>query len=215
MPARPAARQRLADLMERRRLDLGLTWREVAEAGNISYEVIRAIRHGAGQIRPLSKRGIEVGLGWAGGSVESIIDGGDPVIAGSVTAAPEPSRETPDSGDDAAGAIVAGNGSTAVLRAAVPATVRQIWTRVRRELAPELFADARQARAWPPGSAPLEVTPEVETILDAMRDSLFPGQVENAASRLVRYTWPERVMVAAASLDVLGQRPTVAVSRAG
>jgi Helix-turn-helix domain len=134
-----------------------------------------------------------------------------PPVSAEPAATPEPA--TPDSGDDAAGAVVAGNVSTAVIRAAVPATVRAIWTRVRRELAPELFTDARQARAWPPGSAPLEVTPEVETILDAMRDTLFPGQVENAASRLVKYTWPERVMVAAASLDVLGQRPTIAARR--
>ena len=65
--------------MERRRLDLGLTWREAAEAGSISYEVIRAIRNGNGQIRPLSKRGIEVGLHWEGGSVDRILAGGDPV----------------------------------------------------------------------------------------------------------------------------------------
>ena len=215
MPARPPSRQRLADLMERRRLDLGLTWREVAEAGNISYEVIRAIRNGNSQIRPLSQHGIEVGLRWAGGSVQSVLDGGDPVLVGAapeLTATPEPSRETPD---PAGGAL-----STAVIRAAVPATVREIWTRVRRDLAAtpagaELFADADQARAWPTGSAPLKVTPEAEAILDAMRDTLFPGQVENLASRLVESAWPERIMVAAASLDVLGQRPTVAARRAG
>ncbi len=213
MPARPAARQRLADLMERRRLDLGLTWREVAEAGNISYEVIRAIRHGNGQIRPLSKRGIEVGLHWESGSVQAILDDSDPVPLPSEPAVPEPPRETPDPGEDA-------GVSTAVIRAAVPATVREIWTRVRRELAATpsgrgLFTDPAQARAWPAGSAPLEVTPEAAVVLDAMRDVLFTGPVENAAARLVRYTWPERVMVAAASLDVLGQRPTSAVRLVG
>jgi len=81
--------------MERRRLDLGLTWREVAEAGNISYEVIRAIRNGNGQIRPLSGRGIEVGLKWEAGSVQAILDDGDPASlpdtpAVPVTAGPEP-----------------------------------------------------------------------------------------------------------------------------
>lgn len=214
MPARTPARQRLADLMERRRLDLGLTWREVAEAGSISYEVIRAIRHGNGQIRPLSGRGIEVGLKWEAGSVQAVLGDGDPtpVPAGPapLPAAPEPPRET---AEDAAL-------STVVIRAAVPRTVREIWTRVRRDLAATpagrtLFADLAQSRAWPPGSAPIEVTEEAKAVLDAMRDTLFTDPIENSASRLVRYTWPERVLMAAASLDVIGQRPTVAVSRAG
>jgi hypothetical protein len=132
-----------------------------------------------------------------------------------VAAAPEPPGETPDPGESTVGQV-----STAVIRAAVPATVRQIWTRVRHDLAATpagctLFADPAQARAWPAGSAPLEVTEEAAAVLDAMRNTLFTDPVENLASRLVAYTWPERIMVAAASLDVLGQRPTKAVRRAG
>ena len=95
MPARPAERQRLADLMEQRRLELGLRWREVAEAGNISYEVIRAIRNGSGEIRPLSRHGIETGLRWEAGSVAAVLGGGDPV--------PLPELDL-SGGDDAANA---------------------------------------------------------------------------------------------------------------
>ena len=44
----PEARERLAELMEQRMADLRLTWREVAETGDISYEALRAARNGSG-----------------------------------------------------------------------------------------------------------------------------------------------------------------------
>ena len=193
MPARPAARQRLADLMERRRLDLGLTWREAAEAGNISYEVIRAIRHGNGQIRPLSKRGIEVGLRWEAGSVQSILDGADPVSlpdspgaepAAVPESAPDPSAE---SAEDIGDAVVT------VLRA------RQgepgVWADLRDHLAAAgLFADSTEARAWPPGETPARLTPRAKQALDdaARAGALFRDAVGDSAARLP-YDWHLRV----------------------
>lgn len=75
----PEARTRLAELMEERRLELNLTWREVAGAGGISYEVIRSIRNGTGDIRRLTQRRIEDGLRWRPGSVGQILAGGNPV----------------------------------------------------------------------------------------------------------------------------------------
>ena len=153
MPARPAARQRLADLMERRRLDLGLTWREVAEAGNISYEVIRAIRNGNGQIRPLSKRGIEVGLKWAAGSVQAILDDNDPMPipdkpaavapAAPVIADPEP---IPVVADDAEAVASAG------IIALLPPLERRVWEEIHRH--PEgtpaevIFSDEFERALW-------------------------------------------------------------------
>jgi len=71
-------RRRLADLTERRRAELGLRWKEVAEAGGISYEAIRAVRNGDAEIRALTKHGIDTGLRWEPGSVQAILDGGDP-----------------------------------------------------------------------------------------------------------------------------------------
>ena len=198
MPARPAARQRLADLMERRRLDLGLTWREVAEAGNISYEVIRAIRNGNGQIRPLSKRGIEVGLHWAGGSVQDILDGADPVplSAGAApdAAAPESVPEPAEAAEDAGDAVVT------FLRA------RQgepgVWAELRDYLAAAgLFTDPAEARAWPPGSIPAKLTSKAKQVLDdaAKAGTLFPDEIGTTAARIGLhsdagpYPWPLRV----------------------
>jgi hypothetical protein len=83
-------RRRLADLMDERRGELRLRWRDVADAGGISYEVVRAVRNGTGDIRLLTQRGIEDGLKWEQGSVRAILAGGDP--------RPLPQPETPRGG---------------------------------------------------------------------------------------------------------------------
>lgn len=75
----PEARKRLAELMEQRIVDLRLTWREVAEAGDISYEALRAARNGSGDIRRTTQAGIEDGLRWERGSVSRVLEGGSPV----------------------------------------------------------------------------------------------------------------------------------------
>lgn len=72
------ARKRLADLMEQRLIDLRLTWREVAAAGEISYEALRAARNGTSGIRPRTQASIEDGLRWRRGSIVRILNGGDP-----------------------------------------------------------------------------------------------------------------------------------------
>ncbi len=74
-----AARKRLADCMESRRLDLRLTWGQVAERGGTTTETLRQARTGSTRIMPLTRRAIEDGLGWAKGSVRAVLDGGDPV----------------------------------------------------------------------------------------------------------------------------------------
>lgn len=79
MPITPGARRRLAALMDERRAELRLRWRDVAELGGLSYEVIRAVRNGTGDIRLLTQRGIEDGLKWQQGSVRAILNGDDPV----------------------------------------------------------------------------------------------------------------------------------------
>ncbi len=184
-----------------------MTQQELSNAAGVDLKTVYNLESGTRWPIAKTRVAVSAALRWEGDALTAIADGRP------VPAAPEPPRETPDPGEDA-------GVSTAVIRAAVPATVREIWTRVRRELAATpsgrgLLTDPAQARAWPAGSAPLEVTPEAVVVLDAMRDVLFTGPVENAAARLVRYTWPERVMVAAASLDVLGQRPTSAVRLVG
>ena len=78
----PEARVRLASLMDDRRLELGLRWRDVAEAGGVSYEALRDVRNGTGGIRRLTEHAIETGLQWEAGSVGLILAGGDPVPLG-------------------------------------------------------------------------------------------------------------------------------------
>lgn len=75
------ARARLADEMDDRRVQLGLTWRQVASLGLISYETLRAARKGKGDIASLTRAAIEKGLRWAPGSVSAVLDGGVPTLA--------------------------------------------------------------------------------------------------------------------------------------
>ena len=81
MPIKLEERRRLAELMDERRTELRLRWRDVADLGGVSYEVLRAVRNGTGEIRRLTQRGIEDGLKWAPGSVQDILDGGEPTPA--------------------------------------------------------------------------------------------------------------------------------------
>jgi hypothetical protein len=70
---------RLAECMDARRLDLGLTWDEVSTESRVHRETIRSIRNReTGSIRPLTKRGLERALHWRPGSIDKILSGGDP-----------------------------------------------------------------------------------------------------------------------------------------
>ena len=71
-------RRYLAGHMERRQVELGLTWKQIADAGGISYEAVRAVRHGTADIRAQTRHGIDTGLRWTPGSVDRILSGGDP-----------------------------------------------------------------------------------------------------------------------------------------
>ena len=73
-----ANRQELADLMDARRQELGLTWDEVAAGADMSREGLRRVREGGRNMRPLTKSGIERALSWTPGSVDAILEGGEP-----------------------------------------------------------------------------------------------------------------------------------------
>lgn len=85
MPGMPDA-HRLAQLMEERRLDLGLRWNDVAAESGMSVEGLRAMRRDGAVPRPLNQRGIEKALRWERGSIDRILQGEDPVP---VAAAPD------------------------------------------------------------------------------------------------------------------------------
>lgn len=65
-----AARPRLAEAMEQRRDQLGLTWVQVSRRGGISPETLKAARQSQSQLTARSKRRIEIGLQWPRGAVE-------------------------------------------------------------------------------------------------------------------------------------------------
>lgn len=67
--------------MEQRRIELGMSWKEVAEAASVSVETLTALRKGRTNARnanPLTKRGIERGLRWAAGSFDDALEGRNP-----------------------------------------------------------------------------------------------------------------------------------------
>lgn len=64
--------------MDARRVDLRMTWREVAEAAELSLAGLSAIRRGERQPSTLSRRRLEDALQWERGSIEAVMEGHDP-----------------------------------------------------------------------------------------------------------------------------------------
>jgi len=67
--------------MDARRTELGLSWRQVAEAANVTVTTVNAVRRGSNDPSPLTRRGIEKALQWAPGSIQAILDGREPAPA--------------------------------------------------------------------------------------------------------------------------------------
>lgn len=72
------ARDRLADAMNRRRVQLRLRWREVAERAGVDASTLRRIRAGQLTLTDFVTEGIELALEWERDSVKAILDDGDP-----------------------------------------------------------------------------------------------------------------------------------------
>lgn len=121
--------------MNIRRLDLGMTWREVAATAGISYETLRAVRKGDSTGGQLTLSSIERALGWAPGSIAAIDDGGEPVVL----SAAEGSAH-----DDRPGELPPLEDELALAQRLLAATVREmgltaseadeVWRRVRAEI---------------------------------------------------------------------------------
>jgi hypothetical protein len=74
------ARQHLAAAIENRQADLdGITLRQIAKAGGISYETIRGAIRGPKPISDATRRAIERGLGWPPGGTDEALAGKQPV----------------------------------------------------------------------------------------------------------------------------------------
>lgn len=87
----------LDDVLEQRRTELGLLWREVATAAGVSLAGLGAIRRGERRPMALTRRGIENALHWETGSVAAVLAGGDPTPR---QPAPEPAPEPAPIDDD-------------------------------------------------------------------------------------------------------------------
>ena len=209
MSTRPDARRRLAELMEQRRLDLGLLWQGVADAAvaagfKLSLKTLHSVRAGTAGIRPLTQRAIEAGLQWEQGSIGRILTDGDPApaapapatIAGSVTMHPPEitADPAPESAEDIA-AITDAVVTVLAARRGVPG----VWAELRDYLAGAgLFDDDTELGAWPPGEIPAELTPRAEQALDAAARAgvLFRDEIGTIAARMP-YDWDLRVRMIA------------------
>lgn len=80
--------ERLAGLMDERRLELDMKWEEVAAAAGIKPPTLRAIRNGTNHPSPLTMRGIDRALRWEPGSVDAVLAGGTPTVRERAPAGP-------------------------------------------------------------------------------------------------------------------------------
>lgn len=72
--------ERLDEALDQRRVDLDLTWRELADAARMSEPALRAIRRGTYAPSIRTKRRLELAAGWQRGSIDAILKGGEPVL---------------------------------------------------------------------------------------------------------------------------------------
>lgn len=67
--------------MQRRRVELRMSWRDVSTTAGMSYEGLRAIRKGDRHPNAVTKGRIEDALQWMPGSVDAVLAGGQPTQA--------------------------------------------------------------------------------------------------------------------------------------
>ncbi|MFG2516005.1 hypothetical protein [Streptomyces sp. NPDC048584] len=137
--------------MNRRRLDLGMTWRQVAAAANISYETLRAVRKGDTAGGELTLSSIERALRWAPGAFAAIDAGSEPRTD---TSAPDAdqgghTRELPplEQELELAQRLLAG---TVREMGLTPEEADVVWQRVKQELenAHTTGQDGPSRRKW-------------------------------------------------------------------
>jgi hypothetical protein len=81
LPISGGARERLDKLMNDRRLELGITWRDVAARAGLSYETLRSARTSDSGMRELTAAQIARALEWEPRAVQRILAGGEPQVA--------------------------------------------------------------------------------------------------------------------------------------
>jgi len=81
--------ERLDTLIEQARLDLGVEFKELAALAGIAPETLRALRK-TGKANALTKRRVEAAIKWQAGSIDAVLEGGEPQRA---TNAAEPQAD--------------------------------------------------------------------------------------------------------------------------
>ncbi|MCZ4609707.1 hypothetical protein O3S80_39265 [Streptomyces sp. Lzd4kr] len=135
----PEPHERLDEGMNQRRLELRMNWREVAQAADISYEALRAVRRGDYRPTELTARTIDNALQWAPGSVYAILEGGEPAPLREGAAAVR-GREEPATGPSNSalerelelGARLMADAMKALKLS--PAAAEEAWRRAREEI---------------------------------------------------------------------------------
>ncbi|MFM9628947.1 helix-turn-helix domain-containing protein [Streptomyces galilaeus] len=131
--------ERLDDAMNTRRLELRLNWRQVADAAEISYTALRAIRRGDYRPTELTARRIDGALDWAPGTTLATLDGReqsalDPELGepSASTSAGEPERQPTLSQElELAQRLLA---ATVREMHLTPQEADEVWQRVRLEI---------------------------------------------------------------------------------
>lgn len=76
--------QRLSAAVETRQQELRDTWTAISHRGQIPLETLRRARLGKRPLTEENLRRLEMGLRWAPGSADAVLDGGDPAPLPSV-----------------------------------------------------------------------------------------------------------------------------------
>lgn len=155
--------ERLDEAMNRRRLELRMNWRELAEAADISYTALRAIRRGSYRPTELTAQALDLALQWAPGSVYAVLDGGEATPLG-----PQPSGQ--DAEGRAYGPAPAGS-TDPTLRQELELASRLMAAQVRElGLSPDEAAEAwRRAQEQIRRSHDAAIQPDPEALTERPR----------------------------------------------
>jgi transcriptional regulator with XRE-family HTH domain len=100
--SRSTARARLGSRIRQRRKALNMrNQSDLAEAAGLSLRVIGAMERGE-KVSPTSIIDVELALGWAAGSADSVLSGGEPAVDGDEPDLPDPADLTEDQMDSLA-----------------------------------------------------------------------------------------------------------------
>lgn len=189
MPITPAARERLAEAIEDRRLELALRLQDVAEAAGISLKTLHSVRTGDKGIAPLTQIGLARALHWTPDSVKRILDGLDPeelpVIGSAGAHASKPpiaaDLAAEDISDDQLAPFIAG------VWHEVGAAVAEHHT--ENPAGAQIFDDPQEQRIWDSNDRRLRTREEKVRLIALLRfleDETVNGQANGAETGLVR-----------------------------